>query len=88
MNEINQTRSFPPGTLLVTWDIEAMFPNIDNKAGLRTIKNTIDSRPIHSPSTKCLMEAVKICLENNNAEFEGQHSVQTNGAAMSPKNSC
>ena len=34
------------------------------------------------------MEAVKNCLENNNAEFEGQHYVQTNGTAMGPKNSC
>ena len=65
-----------------------MFPNIDNKAGLRTIKKTLDSRPIQSPSTKCLMEAIKICLENNNAEFEGQHYVQTNGTAMGPKSSC
>ena len=62
INESNQTHSFPPGTLLVAWDIEAMFPNIDNKAGLRTIKKTYDSSHIQSPSTKCLMEAVKICL--------------------------
>ena len=34
------------------------------------------------------MEAIKICLENNNAEFEGQHYVQTNETAMGPKNSC
>ena len=34
------------------------------------------------------MESVKICLENSNAEFEGQHYVQTNGTAMSRKNAC
>ena len=34
------------------------------------------------------METVKICLENNNAEFEGHHYVQTNETAMGPKNSC
>ena len=63
INKINQTRSFPPVTLLVTWDIEAVFPSIDNKAGLRTIRKTHDSRPIQSPSTRCRMEAIKICLE-------------------------
>ena len=87
-NRINQTRSFPPGTLQATWHIKAMFPNIDNKAGFKNNQKTFDSHPIQSPSKKCLMESVNICLENNNAEFEGQHYIQTNGTTMGPKNSC
>ena len=35
-----------------------------------------------------IIEAVKICLECNNSEFNNQHFVQTYGTAMGPKNSC
>ena len=87
INEINQIRSFPPGTLLVTWDIEAIFPNIDNEDGLRTIKKHLTAilfRALYKVSDR----SNKNCFENNNAEFEGQHYVQTNGTAMGPKKSC
>ena len=34
IKEIGEIRVLSPGTLLVSWDVEAMFPNIDNKACL------------------------------------------------------
>ena len=69
IKEIGENRVFPPGTLLVSWDVEAMFPNIDNKACLKAITCALNQRTIQHPSTKCITEAVKICLEYNNSEF-------------------
>ena len=31
LQKFREERVFPPGTLLVTWNVEAMFPNIDTK---------------------------------------------------------
>ena len=77
IKEIGENRVFPPGTLLVSWDVEAMFPNIDNKACLRAIITcALNQLTIQHPSTKCIIEAVKICLECNNSEFNNQHFVQ------------
>ena len=33
LQKIREERVFPPGTLLVTWDVEAMFPDINTKLG-------------------------------------------------------
>ena len=34
LEALNQQEPFPPNTLLVSWDVVAMFPNIDNTLGL------------------------------------------------------
>ena len=39
-------------------------------------------------STECIVEPVKICLENNNSHFQGKHFLQIHGTAMGPKNAC
>ena len=88
IKDISENRVFPPGTLLVSWDVEAMFPNIDNNACLQAVYHALNKRKILHPSTECIVEAVKICLECNNSEFNDKHFVQIYGTAMGPKNSC
>ena len=50
----------PEGTLLVSWDVAAMLPNIDNTLGLKAIEEALNSRNKQSPCTESLVEAVKI----------------------------
>ena len=88
IDKLNEKGPLPPGTLLVSWDIVAMFPKIDNCLGLSAVKEALDSRSILSPSTDCILEAVQICLASNNSEFGGKHYVQRHGTAMGPKNVC
>ena len=47
-----------------------------------------DSRINLSPSTECIIEALEICLINNNSTFAGLNLIQTNGIAMGAANSC
>ena len=47
---------------MVSWDVVSMFPNIDNNFGLTAVKNALDARERLVPSTKCILEAVEICL--------------------------
>ena len=43
---------------------------------------------MHNPSTECLIEALEICLTNNNSIFASQNLIQPNGTAMVAANSC
>jgi hypothetical protein len=69
---------FSADTLLVSWDVVAMFPNIDNNLGISAAKKALDSRFHKHPSTSCILEAIEICLESNNSLFAGNHYVQSN----------
>ena len=72
--EINNKFSpFPAGTLLVSLVVISMYPSIDNKVGLAACKEALDHREHTSPSTECLLEAIKITLECNNSMFNKKH---------------
>ena len=85
---LNESGPFPRGTLLVSWDVVAMFPNIDNNLGITAVKKALDSRTDKFPSTDCILQAVKICLEVNNCQFSDHNFVQKHGTAIGPKNAC
>ena len=79
---------FPAGTLLVSWDVISMYPSTDNKVGLSSCKAALNRREKLSPSTECLLEAIKIVLECNNSTFNNKHYCQNRGTAMGPHNAC
>ena len=87
IGEINSI-GVPTGTILVSFDVVNMFPNIDNERGLATLRSAYDKRTIQKPSTQCLIEALWICLYCNNSTFNNKHLLQTNGTATGAPNSC
>ena len=87
IDELN-TNGIPENVILVSLDVENMFPSIDNERGLCTLKRKLDKREVLSPPSECLLEALEIILTSNNSIFNGQHLLQTNGTAMGSKNSC
>ena len=46
-------------SLLVSWDVVAMFTNIDNNLGINAITDALNSRDVKFPSTECIVEAVE-----------------------------
>ena len=60
LEDLNKSGPFPTGTLLVSWDVVSMFPNIDNKLGLTAVRKSLNTRENKFPSTTCILEAVKI----------------------------
>ena len=88
LEDLNAKGPFPEGSLLVSWDVVSMFPNIDNNLGISAVRKALNSRSDNIPSTDCLVEAVEIFLRVNNCQFAGQSFVQKNGTAMGPKNAC
>ena len=84
LEDLNAKGPFPEGSLLVSWDVASMFPNIDNNLRISAVRKALNSRSVNIPSTDCLVEAVEICLRVN----YGQSFVQKHGTAMGPKNAC
>ena len=88
LEDLNAKGPFPEGSLLVSWDVVSMFPNIDNNLGISAVRKALNSRSVNIPSTDCLVEAVEICLRVNNCQFAGQSFVQKHGTAVGRKNAC
>ena len=88
IEDLNKSGPFPTGTLLVSWDVVSMFPNIDNKLGLNAVRKALNARENKFPSTTCILEAVKICLKSNHSVFKENFFLQIHGTAMGPKNAC
>ena len=81
-------KSITDNAILVSFDIVNMFPSIDNNKRVVVVKSALDSQINLSPSTECIIEALEICLINNNSTFAGLNFVQTNGTAMGTANCC
>ena len=76
---VDRFSPFPAGTLLVLWDVISMCPSINNEVGLGACKTALDRRDKLSPSTDCLLEAIKITLQCNNSTFNNKHYRQNPG---------
>ena len=64
-----------------------MFPSSDNDRSVTAVNSALDSRSNLSPSTECIIEALEICLTNNNSTL-AFNFIQTNGTAIGAANSC
>lgn len=73
----------------VSWDVVAMFPNIPEEMGITECDKLLDGRPLgQGLPTKCILEALKICLHYNISQFDGDWYRQVRGAAMGPHEAC
>ena len=88
IQKLNEKGPFPEGTLLVSWDVVSMFPNIDNELGLGAVSRALDTREQLLPSTDCILEALEICLKSNHSVFNEKFYLQVHGTAMGPNNAC
>ena len=89
IKEFNETFSGNiQNIILATWDIEAMFPSIDNELGIQACKEALDKRLIKDPPTECVVNALRIVLENNISFFNNKIYKQIRGTAMGPNHAC
>ena len=78
----------PLNSILVSFDIINMFPNIGNNLGLSSFKKYLDLCSENIPPTNCLLEALELCLSCNNSIFNNENYLQTDGTAQGPHMSC
>ena len=58
-----------------------LFPSIDNKMGIHSVKKVLDKRACKDPPTQCVIEALELC---NNAVFNNTTYIQTDGTTQGP----
>ena len=84
LNEFVLTDNF----VIVSFDAVNMFPSVDNRSGLESVKNILIANEFDMDSTQCIVEALEICLTCNNSKFNDQNFLQTDGTAQGPHMSC
>ena len=75
-------------SILVSFDIINMFPNIDNNLGLSSVKKYLDLCSKNIPPTNCLLEALELCLTCNNSIFNNENYLQIDDTAEGPQMPC
>ena len=68
--------------LLVTRDIANFYPSCDTQKCLQAVQTLLDAREIRSPSTECILEALKITMSSNSTEFDSRFFTQIDGATI------
>ena len=81
---INKIRhlTLPEDCLLVTMDVESLYTNIDNKAGLTAVKEKMLSAQNRDIPIDQIIQLLDLCLSNNDFEFDGKFYLQIHGTAM------
>ena len=78
----------PLNSILVSFDIINMFPNINNNLRLSSVKKHLDLCSKNIPPTYCLLEALELCLTCNSSIFNNGNYLQTDGPAQRLCMSC
>ena len=73
----------------IAGDVVKLYPSVDNKDGVPAVERLLERfpNPDGLPSD-LIIEALKICLEQNVCEFCGKLYRPNSGTAMGPCHSC
>ena len=72
----------------MTIDVVDMFASLNSSDGLKITKSFLNKRKLKVPSTNCILEALRICLESNCSQFGDIFVKQHKGAATGPRYVC
>lgn len=76
----------PDGSLLVTMDVTSLYTNIPHEDGIHAVLDAYDNLPFAKQvDTPTLGMLLKLILQLNNFEFNGDHFVQVSGTSMGTK---
>ena len=64
------SNGLPNDSILVLFDIDNMFPNIDSTKGIEAVKLALQNKPSQKPSSEYIIEELEICLYNSNSKFD------------------
>ena len=74
--------------LLVSFAVLNMFPSIDNKMRIESVKNIFLNRDDNIPPAECIIEALELCLNCKNSNFNKQHYLQVYDTAQGLHRPC
>ena len=85
----NRNRNLNKNCLWSSFDVLNMFPSINNKMGIESVKNILLNTDDNIPPAECIHELLELCLSCNNSNFNNQHYLQVDdGTAQGLRMSC
>ena len=78
----------PANSILLSLDIVNMFPNIDNKSDLNSVKFVLLKMSTNTLPVEYILEGLELCLTCNNSIFNNSDFLQTDGTVQAPHMSC
>lgn len=75
----------PENAYLITLDIESLYTNIQTKDGIEAVEKMFRRHSQELRSDKEVIELLKLSLECNDFQFNGEWYLQTSGTAMGKK---
>ena len=84
----------PEGTVIVSCDVEKLYPSVNNDMGVPAVANMLQQHPcpLHIP-TECIIEALSLCLSRNTCRYTAEDGNEgfffpCKGTAMGPCHAC
>lgn len=74
-----------PNSLLITLDVDSLYTNIDNEAGLEAVIETFENNADLKRPDDDILSLLKICLKHNDFIFNKEWYLQVGGTAMGKK---
>ena len=74
--------------ILASFDVKSLYTNIDTEFGVKAIEYWLEQFPQSVQgrfSSKFIVEALKLTLDNNICYFDGEYYRQISGTAMGTK---
>ena len=68
--------------------VESMLPSIDNESSIKAAKKVLSDRESENPSTKYILETLRLCSKYSNSVLNDKNFLQTDGKAHGPHLSC
>ena len=65
VDDLNRNGNLHENCLLVSFDVVNMFPSIENKMAIESVKNILLNRDDNTPPGECIIEALELCLNCN-----------------------
>ena len=78
-------KNIPEGAVLVTADVEGLYPSIPHEAGLNALREALDNRVNKHIPTDNLLKMEEFVLKNNYFEFNAKVKKQLLGTAIRTK---
>ena len=84
LNKIKIMGKTTSHTIIGTMDVTSLHTNIPNTEGIMSIQKILSQNraPTENPKNKSIIDLLKLVLEKNNFQFNGQNFLQIDGTAM------
>ena len=82
LNEINETHTLPPDTILATWDVKSLYTSIPAEGGVAACRRQLETSGKSSAVINVIIKFLNLILHNNIFRFANGFFLQKIGTAM------